>query len=186
MNVTPVRCNLESIWLTRMPIPPSVNASLIPRPVRKLSQKNGKAYWGAGQRLSPQSIEFKKAVSAYGKVNRFALDRIASNLKKLVEQGWVLRVDVFIAFEESRVFSSPNRKILQLDGNNRIKPLLDGVASLLGIDDSVFFRGDCEKVTTASKESECTLVRIQPVRPRTLQQIQQLMLDDVKSRGQRS
>ena len=62
-----------------------------------------------------------------------------------------------------------------MDANNRLKGQLDAVATAVGIDDSFFFGGHCEKVTCSRKEEECAIIKISPMKPRTLEQILALM-----------
>ncbi len=172
---------MKAIWLANLPIPPSVNSSLIPTAIKKFSQRTGKQYYGGYMRSSDEMRIYKDLMKIYHSRHREGLKKIGETLTRAVELGWVLQVDSFVAFHESRVYSHPNKKILQIDANNRAKAILDGVVKLVGIDDAVFFRGDCEKVTTASKESECVMVRIQPVRARSLDQIKAMMKLDLKN-----
>jgi hypothetical protein len=170
---------LRPIWLNNLPTPPSVNASLVPMAQKKRAA-NGRIYMGARMRPAPEMVTYKDEVRLYRLRHEGKLTAIGRALRNEIEERqWVLRVDVFIVFHVERIFSSVNKKVLTLDANNRIKASLDAVANLLDIDDKYFFRGDCEKVTTAQKESQCTMVRIQLVRPRTHEEIMAVMRQDL-------
>lgn len=94
-------------------------------------------------------------------------------------QSFALRVDCYFVFHVERIFTV-NGKLERLDADNRLKPARDAIATLLDLDDKYFFAGLCEKVTTRSKESECTLIRIEQMIPRTLEQIQYQILTEQK------
>lgn len=75
-----------------------------------------------------------------------------------------IRIDLYIAFTPSRLFTKDGRR-KQLDASNRIKPIHDALADILGIDDRFFYTGQSEAVL-ADGGSECVLVkmRLAPVR----------------------
>lgn len=81
-------------------------------------------------------------------------------------RGLQLCVDRWFCFEESRVYSQTST-VKALDATNFVKPLDDVLADLLLIDDRHFFAGIAEKVTTKSKEEECTIIEITPHLPQS-------------------
>jgi len=89
---------------------------------------------------------------------------------RAAKERFGLRVDCFFAFEDSRLWTV-NGLPQRLDADNRLKPCRDALAELLGIDDKYFFSGFFEKVSTTSKEHECTFLRISQMTPRTLQDL---------------
>jgi hypothetical protein len=150
------------IWLANFPLPPSVNDHLMPSGGRMVKTKKHRQYtdlcylWAAQNRnaFDPIKMRLERAL------------RVAEEMK----EPFALRVDAFIVFHHDRVFTA-NNLLWAIDANNRLKPLLDGLVHVLKIDDKHFFAGNCEKVTTQSKDQECAILRIDFMKPRTLEQI---------------
>ena len=63
-------------------------------------------------------------------------------------------------------------KYKRIDADNRLKPTRDAVAELMGIDDTVFFSGNIEKVIG---ETECSIIKMTKTRIRTQDQALQDM-----------
>lgn len=89
---------------------------------------------------------------------------------KAENKTFALKVDAFFVFHVER--------LLQNDANNRLKPALDGLVEVLEIDDKHFYSGLCEKVSTDSKEKECTILRISQMTPRSREEIMALITMD--------
>lgn len=154
------------IWLAGCPLPPSVNEYLMVIRGRLVKSPVHREYTGKWQMWALR--------------NRATFEPIKAHLHDIVKRMEVLKrpvafqVDCFFAFEHSRIFTL-NGKIQQLDANNRLKPALDGLVSVLDIDDKYFFAGNCEKISTPTKDSECSMMRIVPMKPRTLQEVRSIM-----------
>jgi hypothetical protein len=72
-------------------------------------------------------------------------------LKEIVDSGHSLRVDAYFIFPRSKLITKKNT-LKKIDANNRLKPALDGLADLIGIDDSHFVSGNCQKVIGLDSE----------------------------------
>lgn len=82
-------------------------------------------------------------------------------------QGYVLRVDVDFFFERKRLFSTTSRAkdfVKSIDVNNRIKPLLDAVVLIIGVDDKFFFEHFVTKKACKSHEQEHCKVTVLPIK----------------------
>lgn len=155
-----------AVWIDNFPIPPSVNNYLMP--VRGRLVK------------TPIHREYRDRCILWAAQNRLILEAIKNRIhnyhaKAEAKYGHsAFQVDCYVAFDHSRVFTLKNT-LQEIDANNFLKPLLDGLVEVLGIDDRAFFAGNCEKITTMSKANECSLLRISPMKPRTLQEIREMM-----------
>lgn len=165
------------IWITNFPMPPSANEHLFAVKGRLVK--------------SQKHRDFKRVCELWYLQNRRSIDPIRSKLMEMKNAArargsdLALKVDAYIAVDRSRVFTGTG-KCEQIDANNFLKPLLDGLVVVIGIDDKHFFAGNCEKVTTSSKELECSVVRITPTRPRTLEEIRALMRSETNLAGSSS
>lgn len=165
---------MNSIWFNGFPLAPSVNETLRPSAMRKVSRRTGKQFWGGIMTPTAKAKNFKNECIAWELQNRAAVETTRRICNAWLDAGFQLKVDVYPVFHVERVFTV-NKKVLQLDADNRGKPTKDGVAKILGIDDKHFFSGDCEKVTTATKDLECAIIRISPMKARTREQILAMM-----------
>jgi hypothetical protein len=170
-----------TVWLSNMPLSPSVNKSLDVAIVRKMNIKTGNVYTGGQFRSTPEMRHFKKMVQLYKNRHETQFLQIKRIADEWLTQGFVLRVDVYAVINHDRVFSNPNRKVLQLDANNFLKGQLDAVANCLGIDDKFFFSDHIEKVTCDPGEQECAMVRITPMRPRRATDVRNQMMAEAKT-----
>lgn len=152
------------IWLVNFPLPPSVNQLYQPFRGRMVKTKHHRQYidlcilWGRSNQKAVTDISMKLRHM-----------KLEAEMQKV---RFCLEVHCMFAFEQSRLFTV-NNKNEQLDADNRLKPCLDGLKEVLGIDDKIYFRASSEKVTTYSKESECTIIKIAQMRPRTLAELYQ-------------
>lgn len=169
------------IWINGFPLPPSVNEYLMPVAGKvKINQKTGKPYRAGHFVKTPIHKQFMDDCYLWRLKNNAAFWQIHAAIhkhKQLVEsrgEHFALRVDAFFVFHVERVFSTKNSLIERIDADNRLKPCRDALSNLLEIDDKHFFAGGCEKVTTQAKELECSILRISPMRPRTLEEIKAL------------
>lgn len=168
------------IWVKNFPLPPSVNEYLFAA-VSKTQKvnKKGKAYYQGRLVKSQVHRNYTAECQWWAKLNLASWEPIRDQLQTLKKetegrkQPFALRVDCYVAFHVERIFTV-NFKCEPLDANNRLKPLLDGLVAILGIDDKHFFSGDCQKVYCETKELECTTLRISTMRPRSLTEILEL------------
>lgn len=165
----------KHIWLS-LTLPPSSNEAYEINVTRvgKVNKK-GKSYMGfkTSRRRSDKLMFFQMQCASYKNSN---LNRVSAIRKKICEwiaQGYVVRLDTWFVFERSRIWTK-DHQAQTLDADNRRKPLQDGLSNILDIDDKWFFSGNVEKVTCTSKDSECTIIRISPQRPRSLEDIHQI------------
>lgn len=91
---------------------------------------------------------------------------IEEQLRSWMREGYQLRVDSWFCFLHERLYTKKN-EVKALDSHNFTKSLHDALAELLNIDDRHFFAGLAEKVSTSTKEEECTILRITPHLPQT-------------------
>ncbi len=168
------------IWLMNFPLPPSVNDYLMPVAGKLKMNKKGKLYRAGHFVKTPVHIEYRKLCNLWVLQHKRAFDEIQNHLLGRVhvarekKQRIAFRVDHYFAFEESRIWTVNNLPE-RIDADNRVKPCRDAIADMLGIDDKYFFSGFFEKVSTNSKDSECTAIRISQMVPRTLQDLKQQM-----------
>lgn len=164
------------IWLVNFPLPPSVNEYLMPVSGGLARNKKGKLYEkGRWVKTEPHRVYVKKC-NEWAVLHNTAWVQIKDQIQgevraaRAANKKFGFRVDAFFAFENSRLWTQENTP-QRLDADNRLKPCRDALADLLGIDDKYFFSGSCEKVSTPSKDQECTFLRISPMTPRTLQDL---------------
>lgn len=175
------------IWLLNFPLPPSVNEYLMPVPGAWAVNKKGKTYRKGRFVKTEIHTNYVKRCWEWRYINRAAFDNAQAELvrqfqeAKLNKQKFALRVDCYFAFEHSRIWTV-NNLAEQIDSDNRLKPCRDALSKLLGIDDKYFFSGFFEKVSTNSKELECSILRISLATPRTMDDVlKQIKLE--KSQG---
>lgn len=164
------------IFIENLPIPPSANDMYEPNVHRKKKlNKAGKEYLAVKvlRRRSAEYETFLLRLQSFKNVNLHNMTKIRTELLKWIGQGYVLRVDTWYAFEHSRLWDK-NGQPKPLDADNRRKAMQDGLSKILDIDDKWFFSGNIEKVSCDSKDLECSIIRITPVRARTLQEIKAL------------
>ncbi len=90
------------------------------------------------------------------------------------QKPFALQVDCYFAFHLSRVLTLKNHA-QKLDTDNFMKAAIDGLVKVIGIDDKYYFSCGAQKVTVDSNQRECALLRITPMKPRTLTDIQALI-----------
>ena len=179
MECSPSKSSLiiEPIWIQLPFLPPSANEMYETNVIRvnKIG-KNGKPYQGfkTSKRKAEILTTFQIKSASFKNKHFNEVQKIRPEIMNWVGQGYMLRVDTWFAFERGRIWTK-DRNPQSLDADNRRKPMQDALASILGIDDKWFFSGNVEKVTCIEKESECSIIRIVPVKARTLADIKNLM-----------
>lgn len=147
------------IIIPDFPLPPSANTHLVPARGRLIKSSTHRDYAKQCEIWRLANLTFVREASQ-------ALNEIKVALEKH-KKVFALQVDCYFVFEHKRLFTVHN-KVQQLDCNNRIKPVLDGLVKVLGIDDKHYFSGASEKISAQSKHDERTVIRITPMSPRTL------------------
>lgn len=140
-------------------------------------RKNGEKYMGTSAHIynSPALTHFYLQCKNFANINYVQMAGIRKKCLEWISKGNLLKVEMFVAFENGRVWTKDGQP-QQIDADNRIKPMQDGLSKMLSIDDRWFFCASIEKVTCDSKESECISIRITPQKARTLQEIKNLRI----------
>lgn len=169
------------IWIKKFPLPPSVNEYLMPSIGKlKINKKTGKSYTSAGWIKTAVHRVFEedchiwryKNLAEYKNILK-AMDQIKEEYKQKGKH-LILRIDICFVFHYSRVWTVGGG-IKRIDADNRLKPCLDAISSLLGLDDAHFFSDSCEKVTATNKEDEGAYIKISTMEPRTVENILELI-----------
>lgn len=169
-----------AIWIAYFPLPPSQNDALMAVVGRQSTNKKGKKYYKGRMVKTAHHRKYIEQCLLWSRQNQESLNKVISCLlkhKKEIESSgrvFALRVDAYFVFHVERIITEHN-KSHALDVDNRLKPCLDGLKKVLGIDDKYFYASNCEKVVTPLKEEECTMIRIELTKVKTLDQVKQMM-----------
>lgn len=122
---------------------------------------------------TPEYREYELLVALWATKNALHLEPARVDLAVMkfeheeVDKTFAIRCDLYFCFP-NLITKQKRPRVLDLD--NRVKPALDSLKKVLGIDDKHVFAGYFEKVSTHSKDSEC-IIRLSAQRPRTRQQV---------------
>lgn len=167
---------LRMIWIHLLPIPPSANKmhSVGSNKVWR-QRKNGEKYMGTSAHVynSPELTHFYLQCKNFANINYVQMAGIRKQLLDWISKGYVLKTEAWVGFENGRVWTKEGQP-QQVDSDNRLKPLQDGLSKMLDLDDKWIFSATIEKVTVASKDLESCSVRIMPIKPRTMDEVRQL------------
>lgn len=164
------------IWISKLPIPPSANE------MHKVGsnkvwrrRKDGSKYLSTSAHVynSPELVQFYLQCKNFSNINYIQMAKIRTQCTEWIAKGFLLKIEVYVAFENSRIWTKEGQP-QQIDADNRLKPMQDGLSKMLGIDDKWFFCGSIEKVTCNSKELESCTIKISPIKAKTLTEIQNL------------
>lgn len=138
-------------------------------------KKDGTKYLSTSAHVynSPELRHFYLQCKSFGNLNHIQMASIRKQCLDWISKGFLLKVDIFVAFENSRVWTKDGQP-QQIDADNRIKPMQDGLSKMLSIDDKWFFSATIEKVTCNSKDYEQCVIKISPIKAKTLTEIQNL------------
>lgn len=120
---------------------------------------------------------FENACKVWQTMNSRAVMAMRNELLKykseIEKKGgrFALRIECFFAFSEEQMWSAG----FAPDADNRLKPCLDALKKILELDDVLYFATLSEKVTTTTKDQECSVIRISPMTHRTLDQVRAQM-----------
>ena len=139
---------ITQVRLTRLPMPPSVNKAY------RTFHIHGIARRGKTKELQ----KFERHIVKWGLANTESL-REVKELTDKCSKDLFLHVKVQFFFHHKAILckdGSPKRN----DTENRMKPVLDGVAGILGIDDKWFWSGSFEKFVCPEYQDEHCNVEI--------------------------
>lgn len=162
-------------WLNGFPLPPSVNLHLIPVAGKPQFTANGKVRRPTRMIKSPQHRRYAKDCEDWHQMNIPSIDLMREEIleykSKCKMNEFALRIECYFVFHEEQMWSKNHAP----DADNRLKPCLDQVKKILDLDDVLYFASISEKVYASQKESECSIIRISPMVPRSQKQILEIM-----------
>lgn len=158
------------IIIKNFPFPPSAN-EMYATNVHKFRDPAGKMRVKTSRRRSEILEKFYENCEKFKSINRNNMLLIRSQIQSWVNDGKVIGMDCFVIVERSRIFTR-NGYLEAFDADNRRKALQDGICSIIGIDDKYVFRGITEKVTCDRKDLECAIIKIYPMNPTNLENLQ--------------
>jgi Holliday junction resolvase RusA-like endonuclease len=128
------------MWLVGIPIPPSLNNAY---PTSRY-----------GVRMKSQELQlWERDFQTWAFLNHSAV-RVLREYFKSSQPNHFLQVDCVYRFEKGRILTKQG-KTKRLDVDNRLKHLLDAVTTLIGIDDSLIWKGTFIKIPSENDDSSC-------------------------------
>jgi hypothetical protein len=169
------------IWIVGLPLPPSANTMYETNVHKRWIKRSGKAVCKVktSRRKSDRLITFQTKCQLFKMRHRVELEEYKQTLLSWIKDGNVIVMDSYCVFEQQRIWTKDGNP-KQIDADNFRKALQDMVFNILGIDDKYCFRGNIEKVTCIDKDLECSIVGLRPAKPRTLEQIKQVIVDSTQ------
>ena len=153
-----------SINITNFPFPPSVN-EMYESHIKYITTKKGRKIPKTYRRRSVDLESFYERCYLFKAQNRANFEIIIKQVNEWLSGGKVLKLDIDVLVEKSRVFTVQGVP-KQFDADNRAKAVLDGLSKILGIDDKYVFSVSIEKVTCSQKDMECAQIKIIPISPK--------------------
>jgi len=117
-----------------LPMPPSSNNQYY------LARRGKKTYHVPSKELE----RYKRELNDYYHLNRDAIQRSQQSLKFWLSHKLLLQMNCRFFFERKMLYTLKGAP-KKMDVSNRLKAAHDGVAKLLEIDDSLFFKIEAEK-----------------------------------------
>ncbi len=138
-------------------------------------KKDGTKYLSTSAHVynSPELNHFYLQCKSFANLNHVQMTAIRKQCLEWIRKGYVLKTEAWVGFENSRVWTKEGQP-KQIDSDNRLKPLQDGLSKMLGIDDLWVFNATIEKVTVSSKDLESCAVRLSAIKPRTMDEVKRL------------
>lgn len=133
--------NYSPIILKCIPMPPSVNACYA----------NNKKESGRGRIKTKKYREFEQEMLLWFWANTRLVRMLAKVLQEL-PPGMAVKLEYDFYFKKSSIITEENRP-KRNDTANRLKPLDDQLATLFGVDDSLFWDGEFKKHFTADEKA---------------------------------
>lgn len=150
--------------INNFPFPPSVN-EMYESHIKYIKTKSGKKIAKTYRRRSIELESFYERCYLFKARNRINFEIITKQVNDWLSNGKVLKLDIEVLVEKSRVFTVQGVP-KQFDADNRAKAVLDGLSKILGIDDKYVFSVSIEKVTCSQKDMECAQIKIIPISPK--------------------
>ncbi|MEJ5328479.1 MAG: RusA family crossover junction endodeoxyribonuclease [Candidatus Bathyarchaeia archaeon] len=141
------------LLIDELPMPHSVNRNFIFSHGRFIKSRDARL--------------FDSEVRVWAEKRKSAVKEMQALARSWVTSGYVLRVDIDFFFERKRLFSTTSRAkdfVKSIDVNNRIKPLLDAVVLIIGVDDKFFFEHFVTKKACKAHEQEHCKVSVLPIK----------------------
>jgi Holliday junction resolvase RusA-like endonuclease len=136
---------MEKIVIGNLPIPHSVNQGLTNGRFNKRFIKTHQARF------------FDQQMQSWIRSQHQDLVKLLPIIQA-IQDGYQLKVDYYFLFHVERVIWKRKKTLRPLDVDNRIKPLQDWVAKIIGIDDTHFKKGFREIISVEKKEDQCAIV----------------------------
>lgn len=152
------RKEIDPVTIQDFPIPPSDNA------LKKPVQRHAKG--GFGKILtfvdSKEYTIYKRELQFF--LHRFApvLQKNALNLQQWLDKGYGLKAVIVFKLNHSTIYTKKGT-IKRWDVTNRLKGLLDGLTTVLAIDDSNYFEVEVKKESALDGLKESCSIVITPV-----------------------
>lgn len=154
-----------NIIIKEFPMPPSVNQMWASIRGRLIKTSIGRKY--------------EKECHIFMHMKGSTIREWRTDIAKHLATNRAIAVDFYFVFHESRLFAQTEDKktgrkigdVKRLDVDNRLKPCIDELSKMLGIDDRYFFAGEREKLWCKSSENEQVIIRIRPHQAREIKEL---------------
>jgi Endodeoxyribonuclease RusA len=110
-----------------------------------------------------EARQFDDKVFSYIALNNRYIQKIRQEIEVTLKQGYQLQGYSYVCLPKKMIWTQKDT-VKKFDQNNRLKPLIDAVSRIIGVDDSHFFYDHIEKVECEEEEAHC-VVAIGPYRP---------------------
>lgn len=139
------------IW-EKLEMPPSSNNQYI------LVRRGGKTFHVASGKLKA----YQNVMNSYPYRKEKTFKRDQKQILDWIAEGKKLQVDALFFFHKKSLFTLDGR-VKKMDVSNRLKALHDALSTLMGVDDSLFFRVVAEKIQGDEEKAESVTVKIKPL-----------------------
>lgn len=151
-----------SIILHGLPMPPSQNAQLRPS-------------WRTRQFIkTDEARAYTVAIDRWMITNCRQIYELRKTVKTWIDVGYRIQTELFLCFPKERLITKqglPKR----LDSNNFIKSSIDGIFTILDLDDKWNGRETCQMVPIENTHQlfakPSVIARLSPIYPKSLQEI---------------
>lgn len=156
-----------------LPLPPSANGlhDATHRTVWR-KDKAGRAYQtkAYGKKNSKEYQAFLDHCELLARHVQIHNPQTIKDIQSKILKGYMLHVDFYFVVHKPRILTKDGFA-MSFDVDNRLKPMLDGFKRIIQTDDKHFFKCTEEKISTDTKESECTIAILKIMHPRNLNQL---------------
>ncbi len=156
----------ERIVLTNLPYPPTDNHAY---PTIRIKDKKTGAI--TMRRITGKDLKlFKNEMTAWYLQRLKTMHVVSKQLKNIVKDNkTILVIEAIFHLAHSDIWTLKG-ELKKNDVSNRIKPLHDGLAGIISVDDKHFFPGLKEKTYTVGLRKRCVTVIIKSQKIRTLKE----------------